>query len=176
MQSPVLSLSENHVSCYIHDSWEGTRAPMRPGDTEKKGAMMAVEPVLPLEEEAVVETRWCWVGGCRRDRQLRLRGCVLQTLEKAVESRSLVCEEVRGRGGGGSGLATRSKAGGETGSPQAYETTASDGGISACCCSSWWCSCCCWRSCSLSRRGPWPYSSFSSSGTTSLSPRAGRRQ
>lgn len=175
MQSPVLSLCENHVSCYIHDSWEGTRAPMRPGDREKKGTTTAVEPVLLLEKEVVVETRWCWVeGSIMRGRQLRFRGRVLQTLEKAVESRGLMGGEVRGRGGGGSGLATRSKAGGETGSPQAYETTASDGGISACRSSSWWCSCCCWRSCSLSRRGPWPYSSFSSSGTASCSPRAGR--
>ena len=149
---------------------------MRPGDREKKGATTAVESVLLLEKEVVLETRWCWVeGSIMRGRQLRFWVHVLQTLEKPVQSRSLVCGELGGRGGG-SGLATRSEAGGETGSPQAYEATASDRGISACCCSSWWCSCCCCRSCSLFRRGPWPYSSLSSSGTTSFSPRAGRRR
>lgn len=59
---------------------------------------------------------------CRRGRQLR----VLQTLKKAIESRGLVRGEVRG-GTGGLSLATRSKAGGETGSPETYETTATDG-------------------------------------------------
>jgi len=126
MQLPVLSLSEDHVSRHIHDSWECTWAPM-PSDTEKEDAAAAMEPVLLLEEEALVEMRWC-VGGCgRRGRQVRLGCCVLQTLKKAIESRGLVRGEVGGRGGGLS-LATCSKASGETGSPQAYETTALMGG------------------------------------------------
>lgn len=78
MQSPILSLQENYVSCDVHHSWEGTRATMRPGDREKKGATTAVEPVLLLEKEVVVETRWCWVeGSIMRGRQLRFWGRVL---------------------------------------------------------------------------------------------------